>query len=253
MRRLFLALLLATAPAIFGQADPAATLFLDQCAACHTVGVENSESLDLEAATQMPGEQLHEAVERMEDNVGPLTDEQVNLLVALLKSPDVKARLQTASTPPVAATIASERKGSAERGRALFYGEQRLANGGLACFACHTVEGHGGNLASDLTTVHARRGVKAVVSAAEAPLFPLMKAAYTKKVVTTQEAVDIAAWLEQSSTKAPPGQPPRAENMIAVRSTAAGAVFIVLGGAALVFRTRRAGTRSRMVRDSSRR
>lgn len=253
MRRLSLALLLATAPAIFAQSDPAATLFLEQCAACHTVGVENSESLDLQAATQMPGEQLHEAVERMQDNVGPMSDEQVNLLVALLRSPDVKARLQAAATPPVAASIASERKGSAGRGRALFYGEQRLANRGLPCFGCHTVEGRGGNLASDLTTVHARRGLKAVVSAAETPLFPLMKAAYTQKPVTTQEAVDIATWLEQTSTKAAAGQPPRPENMAGVRGTAAGAIFIVLGGAALVFRTRRAGTRSRMVRDSSRR
>lgn len=253
MRRLVFALLLATAPAALAQSDPAATLFLEQCAACHTVGVENSESLDLLTATQMPGEQLHEAVERMEANVGPMSDETVNTLVALLKSPDVVARLKTAATPPIATAIAAERKGSASRGRALFFGEEPLANQGLACFSCHTVDGRGGNLASDLTTVHARRGAKAVVSAAEAPLFPLMKAAYAKKGVTTQEAVDIATWLEETSAKVPPGTAPRPENLTAIRTTAAGTVFIVLGGAALIFRTRRAGTRSRMVRDSSRR
>jgi mono/diheme cytochrome c family protein len=165
----------------------------------------------------------------------------------------VKARLQPASAPPAAAPVAAQPAGSASRGRALFYGEQRFANRDLACFACHTAEGRGGNLASDLTTVHARRGPKAVMLAAEAPFFPVMKAAYTNKVVTTQEAADLTAWLAEASAKAPQGQPPRPENMVAVRSTAAGAVFIVLGGAALVFRTRRAGTRSRMVRDSSRR
>ncbi|MGZ8869402.1 MAG: hypothetical protein ACXW2P_13750, partial [Thermoanaerobaculia bacterium] len=193
------------------------------------------------------------AVERMEDNVGPMTDEEVNALVALLKSPDVKARLEAAAVPPVEATIAEGTKGSAARGRELFYGTQRLANGGLACYSCHTVDGRGGSLASDLTTVHVRRGAKAVISAAEAPFFPLMKGAYAKKAVTTQEAVDIAAWLEEQGAKVPSGSAPQPESTTAVRSTAAGAIFIVLGGAALVFRTRRAGTRSRMVRDASRR
>jgi mono/diheme cytochrome c family protein len=253
MRRLFLFLLLATAPTALAQSDPAATLFLEQCAACHTVGVANSEGLDLLTATQMPGEELREAVARMEANVGPMTDETVNAFVALLKSPDVVARLKTAATPPVATAIAAEKRGSATRGRALFMGEQPLANHGLACFACHTVDGRGGNLASDLTTIHARRGANAVVSAAETPLFPLMKAAYAKKAVTTAEAVDIATWLEETSAKVPPGTTSRPENLTAIRSTAAGTIFIVLGGAALILRTRRAGTRSRMVRDSSRR
>ncbi|MGZ8868818.1 MAG: hypothetical protein ACXW2P_10775, partial [Thermoanaerobaculia bacterium] len=163
MRRLSLALLLAAAPAALAQSDPAATFFLDKCAACHTVAVENSESLDLGLAAQLPAEQLHEAVERMEDNVGPMTDEEVNALVALLKSPDVKARLESAATQPVEATIAEEAKGSAARGRELFYGTQPLANRGLPCYSCHTVDGRGGSLASDLTTVHVRRGAKAVL------------------------------------------------------------------------------------------
>ena len=47
-----------------------------------------------------------------------------------------------------------------ERGRQIFRGEQRLANGGPPCLSCHTVEGlgglGGGRLGPDLTKVYER-------------------------------------------------------------------------------------------------
>jgi mono/diheme cytochrome c family protein len=226
--------------------DPAAALYLEQCAACHSVTGEPSDSVDLLAASQQPAEDLAEAVRRMQDNVGPLTDEQVAAFVALLKAPDLRSRIESAAAAPPAPPGPAA---SPERGERLFFGQELLANGGAACSACHAVNGEGGTLARDLTAVRQRIAGPGLVTVIERAPFPLMKQHYAAKPVSTPEAADLAAFLE--ATEQLPLR--RAATPPMLIGATGGTVALVLAGTALVHRRRRAGTRSRLVRKSSRR
>ena len=227
-----------------------AKLFLEVCAGCHSIGGGDQAGPDLIAAARLPRENLRTTVKRMEENAGPLKPEQIEALVDLLKDPDVKVRIAAASAPAI--EMSPERKAaSASTGRRLFFGEAPLANRGSPCFACHSVAGRGGNLAVDLTGVHARRGEAALLSTTEKPAFPLMKAAYAGRPVTSQEAYHLAAFFEESAAKIPAGATPPAERTGALHGAATGLAVVVLAAVALVSRSRRGGVRSRMVRKSA--
>lgn len=176
--------------------DPVADFYLARCAGCHTVGGGRLTAPDLLPSTGWPEADLTLAVERMEKNVGPLTEEQVRDLVDLLKSPRVQPRIAAARERQVAEMAATLEPPSPRTGRALFHGREPLTHGGMPCAACHRAEDHGGNLAADLTDAHARLGESALLSASESPGFPLMKAAYGDHPVTRQEAVHLVAYLE---------------------------------------------------------
>ncbi|MFN2332722.1 MAG: hypothetical protein ABR580_12920, partial [Halomonas sp.] len=94
-----------------------------------------------------------------------------------------------------------------------------------------------------------------VISATEQPAFPMMKAAYGTKPVSAQEAAHLAAFFEQTAAEIQPGsQPPSPNEGVGLVHAGAGGFFIaVLAGVALLARTRRAGVRSRLIRDSYRR
>ncbi|HSL83884.1 MAG TPA: hypothetical protein VLF66_14005, partial [Thermoanaerobaculia bacterium] len=170
-----------TEPAL-PEEDLAADFYLSRCAGCHTIG-----------EGELSGPDLAKAVERMEKNVGPMTDEQVASQVELLKSEDVKQRLSAARERQVAEIAATLEPASPAAGEALFHGKRAFANRGVSCSACHKAGARGGNLAADLTDSHARLGEQALISAAENPGFALMRAAYASHPVTRQEAVHLAA------------------------------------------------------------
>ena len=206
----------------------AARLFNDACASCHTVGGGELAGPDLAGVAHWPVPELRNAVKRMQDNAGALTTQQIDELVALLQARDVKAQLAGGSAPvPILEIPPEERAASAETGRRLFFGEEVFANHGTPCFACHTVAGRGGNLAVDLTQIHAKRGDAAVLIAAQQPPFPLMKAAYSNHTVTKQEAYHLLAFLKQP----PPSQraPDRAGVVHAAAGGLAALVFVVVG------------------------
>ncbi|MGZ8833336.1 MAG: c-type cytochrome [Thermoanaerobaculia bacterium] len=233
-------------------AEKGAHLFLEKCSLCHSVGGGDLAGPDLIRATQWPAGQVRVAVHRMEDNVGPLTVDEVEALVALLKNPSVKELIAAAESPQVSAKTVEIERGSPQIGRRLFFGNDRFANGGTACFACHAVGGRGGNLAADLTLVRARLGQSALLAVATQPAFPLMKAAYSKRPITEQEAFHLDAFLKESGTTAKAGaQLP--EGTDTLHGAAAGVAVFVLAGVGLILRTRRAGVRSRMVRGAIRR
>ena len=217
----------------------AAKLFNDSCTACHSIGGGDLAGPDLIKAAHMPRGDVEKAVRRMQDNAGPLTSEQIASLVDFLQSSNAKQLLADATNPAPVVEIPPEQKAaSADTGRRLFYGEQHLENGGVPCFSCHAVSGRGGNLAADLTTIHARRSNDALLAVAQQPAFPFMKAAYRGHAVTKQEAYHLLAFFQQ------PAAPQRAGG---VGPIAGGVTLVVFGGVAVVFRSRRAGVRSRMV------
>ena len=235
--------------------DPHAVTYLKLCSGCHTIGGGALTGPDLLPSTQWPREDLRVAVERMEVNVGPMTDEEVDGLTDLLKAPDVQQRLDGAREQRIEEMAATLEPGNPVVGQRLFFGERRFLNGGIACFACHAAAGRGGNMAVDLTTVHQRLGQQSVMSATEQPAFPMMKAAYGAKPVTPQEAAHLAAFFEQTVADVQPGsQPPPSNEGLGLVHAGAGGFFIaVLAGVFLLARTRRAGVRSRLIRDSYRR
>ena len=232
--------------------DPAARLYVDSCAACHTIGQGAGVGPDLLPATQRPKDALRIAVMKMEDNVGPLTNAQVESMVDLLKSADVTKRL-AALTQPAAQVAVTLPHGSQPNGRRLFFGEKPLANGGPPCFGCHAVASRGGNLAVDLTSVQARIGPSALMSATATPPFPMMKTAYAHRPVTQEEALDLAAFLESSASDHPSVVQPPPERVLPVHLGALSFAGVIFGAVTFVFRSRRAGVRSRLVRDSSER
>jgi len=247
--RLFAAAVILLAASASLAADKGAQLFLEKCSPCHSVGGGDLAGPDLIAATQWPPGDVRAAIHRMEENVGTLHVDEVEALVALLKNPAVKDLIAAAETTQTAAAPAEIERGSAEAGQRLFFGQQKLANGGAPCFACHAAGGQGGNLAADLTLVYARISQAGLVATTQQPAFPLMKSAYAARPITEQEAFDLSAFLKQSGANVKPGTE-RPERTGVLHGTAAGVAALVLAGLGLVLRTRRAGVRSRMVRDT---
>lgn len=242
------------------QEDLAADFYLSRCAGCHTIGEGELSGPDLAPATEWPAADLMKAVERMEKNVGPMTDEQVASLVELLKDAEVKPRLSAARERQVAEMAATLEPPSPAVGEALFHGGRAFAQGGVACSACHRAGApgrlRGGTLAADLTDAATRLGEQALVSAAENPGFPLMRAAYASHPVTRQEAVHLAAYLEEVDEETGDG---RAAIAVAPNTAAwigwggTGAAALFLAAMVLLYRGRNRGVRARLVRRAHQR
>ncbi|MFA6954938.1 MAG: hypothetical protein WC538_03605 [Thermoanaerobaculia bacterium] len=153
---------------------------------------------------------------------------------------------------PAAEAAAPMPLGSEANGRLLFFGEQPLVNGGSPCFACHAAGARGGNLAADLTSVQARLGPGTLVAATVKPPFPMMKAAYAKHPVAEEEALDLAAFLTSfAKGKQQPAQPLPARSL-PLNLGALAFAAVIFAAVTLLFRSRRAGVRSRLVRNSER-
>jgi len=226
--------------------QPGAKLFLDTCAACHSIGGGAMAGPDLIAVAKRPRADIEKAVKRMEENVGPLNQEQINALVDLLQAGDAKQQLAEAANPPAVEIPPEQKAASAAAGRELFFGEKPFANRGIPCSACHAVAGRGGTMAVDLTSIHAQRGNQGLLAVAQQPAFPLMKAAYSAHPITRQEAWHLLAFFQQ-----PEGGAPARDGLKIVHGMAAGFTLAVLEGVVVIVRSRRAGVRSKMVRGSS--
>ena len=225
---------------------PGAAVYLELCSACHTIGEGDTAGPDLLPATKKSTEELRAAIVRMEANVGPLRPEQIDSLIDLLKAPNVQQILTGGAVSPAPAEKPLP-AGSALEGRRLFFGEAGLQNGGSPCFACHAIGGRGGNLAADLTNVRTRIGSAGLITLAERPTFPMMRGAYATHPVTQQEAIHLAAFIAAPSAT----NGPATSGQSVLHSAAAGAVVAFLGAVALLFRARRGGVRSRIVRRAS--
>lgn len=245
LRALTTALLVALLGTPLLANDPTAALYVELCTGCHTIGGGELQGPDLAGAAKMPHDELEEAVRRMTEYAGPMSDAQIDSLVGFLADPAVTERLAAAENPPA---VSSLPPGDPDRGRALFFGRATLANGGSPCFACHSAAGRGGNLARDLTGANTRLGEAVVLAATERPGFPLMKAAYAQRAVTPEEARHIAAYLGTTGSRL--GEP---ERIRPVHAAAGGLTILTLGVVALLFRARRAGVRERLLREAGRR
>lgn len=239
------------------QPDLAADFYLSRCAGCHTIGEGYLSGPDLAPSTGWPAPDLAKAVERMEKNVGPMSDEQVASLVELLKDEAVKQRLSAARERQVTEMAATLEPASPELGEALFHGTRAFAAGGVACSACHRAprggQARGGNLAVDLTQAASRLGEQALIAAAENPGFPLMRAAYAGHPVTRQEAVHVAAYLEEAEAGQGRRAPAAGSRAEAIGWWGGGAAILFLGAMIVLYWGRNRGVRARLVRRAHQR
>ena len=231
------------------EGDAAAEAFLTRCSGCHTLGGGAMKGPDLLPATQWEKPVLTAGVKRMEKQVGPLTPEQIDSLVGLLKDVDVKKRLAAERQRSIAQMAASLDAPNPKEGQALFFGRQAFSNGGLPCAACHRAGAQGGTLGPDLTTLKDKMPRLAMMSAFEKANFNVMRAAYADHPVTKQEALHLAGWFE--ALEAPSETPEQDAAWIVPAGV--GLAFLLLLGLAAAFHNRGpAGMRARLVRDAQR-
>lgn len=171
---------------------------------------------DLSSSQSVSEIDLTKAVKRMEENVGPLSDDEVSQLVKFLKDPKAAAQLKgDGTTVSQNAPAAVEQPmsvnekaqslkdlGSADVGAKLFDGRVAFKNGGVSCIGCHQAEGLGGSLGPDLTHVANKMSEVALASACEHTAYKIMKPTYKDHKISRQEALDLAKYLKGINDRA---------------------------------------------------
>ncbi|MCC6145512.1 MAG: hypothetical protein IT368_17025 [Candidatus Hydrogenedentes bacterium] len=220
-------------------------MFARKCIGCHTIGGGALSGPDLKPVSNWPRPDLEAAIARMEKNVGPLGEQDVDVLADFLLKPDAAELLKQEQDRVAMQQAAQLAPPSPEEGRALFRGNKHFTNGGVACNACHDAGGYGGNLAVLLTDAATRLGKASIMSTIENPGFPIMRAIYANHPITKQEATHVFAYLESLAQ-----QPMQQASTIPMHAIGlAGAIAAMIGVGAL-YRKRPAGTRARLVANS---
>lgn len=226
--------------------DEAAAIYMMKCMGCHTIGGGMLSGPDLKIVSGYPRQTVWDGVKRMEKNVGPLDDAEVDTLTDFLLSPDAATRLEVHRDQARMLETASMAPPNAEIGRALFLGSKTFENGAASCAACHQAGGRGGNLAVSLEDAYTRLGEQPLLATTESPGFPVMRAMYTPRPVTRQEAMHIVKFLEEVSKE--PASPTR----IPMHLAGIGGSIVVMVLLGKSTSKRAAGTRARMVADAVR-
>ena len=184
--------------------DVAAARFVTSCSGCHTLSEVKLTGPGLATSSQWPMEQLKTAIKRMEEKVGPLTPADLTALADFIKDGKSKDRLAAEQEKMQARFLAKMAPPDAAIGQALFTGAQGFKNGGLACSACHSVSGTGGNLGPELAGIFTKMGGKTpLISAIEKSNFKIMAPHYTRHPVTTQEALHLTEYFSKLDPNAP--------------------------------------------------
>ncbi len=175
--------------------DKPAEYFFYRCAGCHTVGGGKLTGPDLITATQWSDGDLRTAVKKMEKNVGPLTQTDIEQMVGFLKNRDVSARIVKQKQKIEAKLRAELPPPSFETGQKLFRGNKALFNGGPACISCHRFANEGGALGPDLTLLKDRASGVVLQSAIENSSYKIMRSIYANRKITKEESLHLSEYL----------------------------------------------------------
>ncbi len=244
------------APAL--AADPASeetvAFFRQNCTSCHTIGGGKLTGPDLKDVTKRrdreqlvrfvldpkaaidSGDEYLRKLFAAANNVymtppPGLTRERILKLLDLIEQESALPKsqfqgLQISDRPLTAEDV--------ERGRRLFWGEERIASGAPPCISCHSVRGipgfGGGRLGPDLTEAYARlegrKGLSAWLSAPPGvTMAPIFRATGTP--LAADEVLSLVAFLKDSAEKGA-GQPAESGVFEYLVAGTAGLVAILL-------------------------
>lgn len=266
-----LALLLASRAR--AQSSEAVGFFRQNCASCHTIGGGRLTGPDLKDVTQRKDrawlvqwlqdpnaviaggdpyalKMQQEARGVVMPTIAGMSKDQAAALLEMIEAESKLAKSQFAGSaisdrPFTGADLAE--------GKALFWGEKRLKNGGPACISCHTVRGigglGGGQLGPDLSLVYERlNGRKGVGTWLLSPASPTMRPIFGKRPLQPDEIFPLLAVLENAAKRGGDDESAGPLNFLLLGLSGAGAGLLSLG---LVWRGRFRGVRKTLVKSSS--
>jgi mono/diheme cytochrome c family protein len=208
-------------------------LFNSTCKACHTInggkligpdlaGVNERRDQEwlvpfIRASQKMVSAGDSLAVALFEEyNKIPMPDNNMSddeILSILSYIEETSGGAPTAETPaeqqlPDTATQVATLSYSSDllkRGKALFYGYEKFANGASSCNACHYIQDAsligGGKLSFDLTASYGRLGEAGISAILTNPPFPAMNVALRNKNLTDDEKEAITAMLHFTNNR----------------------------------------------------
>jgi mono/diheme cytochrome c family protein len=249
-------------PAIVAAQGPTAaegqTLFQEKCASCHTIGQGDLVGPDLKGVTDRRDVDWLTRWISAPDKMLAANDPTATALLAQYKNvPMPNLGLSQAQVEALIAYLAAPGEGTSAagatlpagdpaRGKAYFVGQQRFANGGPPCMACHSVAGigtlGGGRLGPDLTGAYNKWGQQGLVSFVTQPATVTMSTVWGQNPLTPQEGADLLAFLQQASVSQRPS-----DTVIQLTVLAAGVGALLLLLTHLVWRKRLVSVRRRMV------
>lgn len=217
-----LALLAWTAAPVGAQET--ASFFKQNCASCHTIGGGRLTGPDLKDVTKQKDREwlttfvidpkamidggdpyaqrlVQEARGVVMPSVAGMTRERAEALLSLIEA---ESKLERSAFAGVQVPTKPFTADEIERGRDLFLGLRRFADGGPACNSCHAVHGigalGGGRLGPDLTIVYERlEGRKGLAAWLAAPPTPTMQPLFKQHPLRSEEVVSIVAYLEKEA------------------------------------------------------
>lgn len=200
---------------LFQTVSDGAEIFQEACAGCHTVGSGDLLGPDLKDVTKNREQQwlvdfisnpdkmfasgdttavalFKQYGNQAMPNLG-LSQEQVTAVIAYLQAQAGESQGEELS-PPVELP-----PGDADRGQALFMGDEHLQNDGPPCMGCHSFGKYGllggGVLGPDLTNSASLYKDASLAAALTNIPWPTMKPIYTRHPLTEGEQADLRAFL----------------------------------------------------------
>lgn len=202
----------------------AAAVFRQSCTACHTIGGGRLVGPDLKNVAERQGrdwlvrfiDQPNTVLDSGDPYAAKLKQEAGGAVMVPIPgmTPELAGRLLDLVAAEslleksqfVGLKITDEPFGpqDVERGRGIFTGRLRLANGGPACVSCHATAGlgglGGGLLGPDLTKVYERMGGRQALAAwLQSPATATMRPVFAGTPLTGDEVMAMTAYLEDET------------------------------------------------------
>ncbi len=205
-------------------AQDGATLFKQNCAACHKLGtrlvgpnligvterrdedwllrfIKSSQTMIQEGDADAVA--IYEEFGQMVMNDQNLSDDEIRAILAYITEESPSNSLSTENKVEEIEEVVVPIEYTAEdikNGLLLFNGQKSFNAKGPSCISCHNINNAeliaGGLLAKDLTNVHARMGDAGLAGILGAPPFPAMATAYNGRELDSTEIAQLTAFLK---------------------------------------------------------